>query len=1346
MRFNPKHLLLLLGGVFVAAYITLKPDASEPEVPQYDRPDLALEYEFKKTMDPKLGYPPIERLYEASKVQKSILGSMRSVSSTNWVERGPNNFGGRTRAVMFDPNDASVKKVWAAGVTGGLWYNNDITSAGSSWVKVDDFLSTLTVNNITYDPNNKNTFYFGTGEGWFGGGMLRGNGIWKSMDAGATWQNLTSTNGDDFAYIQKVMVTSTSTVLIATRGFNGGGGIYRSTDGGTNWTKVLNGAAADIEIVGEQIYASLGVFSTGSLHKSTDDGLTFTDITPAAEAQRIEIGTHPSHQSTVYAIASNGNNVIWFYRSDDGGTNWISLTIPKYLNSGNCNASSNDFTRGQAWYDLILGVSPIDSKLVIAGGIDLHRSADGGKTWEPISYWTSSCETLVHADQHNFIFRPGFPNQALATNDGGVYFVSDIRVAKSAGGPVFEARNLDYNVAQYYACAMRNEAGSHNFLAGAQDNGSHQFLNAGVNSTLEVTGGDGAFCFIDQNEGDLQFTSYVYNNYYYSRDGWLTVTGFGSGNDGTSFINPTDYNSNTNTLFAAGLGRAYYRYKIPTTGDAAPEEEEFKPGLGSGLIGAITVSPHDDDVIYAGMESGEIYKVTGVNGDAPVATLISNGTMAGFTSCVAVGADANTLMVIYSNYGVNSVWESKDGGTTWTSKEGNLPDLPIRWALYNPDNNNEALLASDLGIWSTTDLTDASVSWTPASTGLANVRCDMMRYRTSDGLVAVATHGRGLYTSDVFAKTSTPDFYPKAQVAYTGQPISFVNASTKATTFNWNFGNGATSTDRNPTYAYPATGNYTVTLTIDGNLTKQQTIAVLPHYSTDYLPVQGGDFESNTTDFASVTLAGSGFELGSSSVLGKAGTNSGTKAWVLAPTSDTYQRYSEAHLYSPTFNFSLSGVYTIEFYTQYAIEVEWDGFVLESTTDYGKTWSKVGDYLDATNWYNSIAIDHNGVFPPGKPFFSGTTSNAFVKKTVDVSSLSGNAAVGFRFVFKSDPFTEEAGVVIDDFKLTGPTSQTAVADFTVPTTAACAGEVIRIENKSTGNVTAYNWNFGEGAVPPTATGYGPFDVSYTSGGSKTVTLTATTATGNLTSTESFEVGILPIDQLVTTSGTTICNSESVEITLQNSEAGISYDLFLGGVKQGETTVSPGGELSWNTGALTVGSYVYTLKAFSGSCSRDLSQAVSVTVRAVPTVSIEVNGYNLRSSFRTASAYQWLLDGEPIVGATASSYVATASGSYQVLVVGSNGCEAVSTAVELSVLGFDDTESVSVYPNPTVGILNIQTNGSASIGVFDMSGRSVLATRNVDSKGSIDLSNLKAGYYLIRINNEGKVITHKVIKQ
>lgn len=155
-------------------------------------PNKYFENEWELTMDPVLGRPTPEKLALIKKRlhKEAISGSETGrvpgdALDNSWIERGPTNVGGRVRAIMFDPNDVSAETVFAGGVSGGLWKNTNISSSGSVWTRVN-IPDNLAVSCITYDPNNTNTFYVGTGESYVGGDV-NGDGVWKSTNAGLTW-------------------------------------------------------------------------------------------------------------------------------------------------------------------------------------------------------------------------------------------------------------------------------------------------------------------------------------------------------------------------------------------------------------------------------------------------------------------------------------------------------------------------------------------------------------------------------------------------------------------------------------------------------------------------------------------------------------------------------------------------------------------------------------------------------------------------------------------------------------------------------------------------------------------------------------------------------------------------------------------------------------------------------------------------------------------------------------------------------------------------------------------------------------------------------------------------------
>jgi hypothetical protein len=183
-------------------------------------PNKYYENEWELTMNPFLGRPTPENLEVIRKElldeRQRLLASGRvpgDAVDNSWVERGPTNVGGRTRAIMFDPNDPTRETVFAGGVSGGLWKNTAISNAGSTWTRVN-IADNLNVSSLTFDPNNTNIFYVGTGE-CYTAGDAGGNGVWKSINAGSTWTRVLGGVTGVTAFQSASNVTVNSPSLIA---------------------------------------------------------------------------------------------------------------------------------------------------------------------------------------------------------------------------------------------------------------------------------------------------------------------------------------------------------------------------------------------------------------------------------------------------------------------------------------------------------------------------------------------------------------------------------------------------------------------------------------------------------------------------------------------------------------------------------------------------------------------------------------------------------------------------------------------------------------------------------------------------------------------------------------------------------------------------------------------------------------------------------------------------------------------------------------------------------------------------------------------------------------------------
>ncbi|PID95181.1 MAG: hypothetical protein CSA95_00700 [Bacteroidetes bacterium] len=758
-------------------------------IPKLDRPDLAAMQNFLTVVDPKEKRVPRERLLAAYNTTKAREKHRDNgyLDSLTW-EIQPSVMGGRTRALMWDPNSSSGNRVWAGSVTGGLWYNNNIANEEEPWQSVDAFWANLSISCITYDPNNTMVFYVGTGEAETAIQTYRsssglGYGILKSNDGGETWDFLESTQ--EWAYVTDIQIRSENGVsviyaAVASGEYNGphqsapSDGLYRSEDGGVSWEQVLPNMTgsdtpytpADITmtangrlIVGTMpningeggatiLYSDQGTEGTWSVnetYKTLIEGGTSGYYLPG----RIMLAAAPSDTNRVYGIVAGGYLDTYPYyhcryviKSTNGGESWVNVSNP-----------SGGQWSSLAWHAFTVEVDPNDADKLYIGGLDEWTSSNAGNTWIQVSEWAlmyyGGGDDYVHADQHIIAYKPGSSSEAIFGTDGGVFYTDNAH----SSNPVFQQRNNHYNTLQFYSCAIKPVAGSPELLGGLQDNGSLWHNGAPVSIFDMVQGGDGAFCFFDENEPNYAYTSVYYNRYntYVNGQAYNYL-----GEETGTFVNAGDLDWKDNILFNNGVkytganAHKIHRYaNVPLIGSSS----YFTVPTGDvAYFSAITYSRHSDEgdpVIFVGTNAGKLFRVNNADAPNPQSSEITGTNFPiGNISSIAVGGSADTLLVTFSNYGVPSVWQTYDGGQTWNNIESDLPDMPIRWALYHPENSLQVMLATETGIWTTVNAAAEEVTWTPNTLGLGNVRVDMIRVRTADNKVVAATHGRGLHVAD----------------------------------------------------------------------------------------------------------------------------------------------------------------------------------------------------------------------------------------------------------------------------------------------------------------------------------------------------------------------------------------------------------------------------------------------------------------------------------------------------------------------------------------------------------------------------------------------------------------------
>ena len=538
-------------------------------------------------------------------------------------------------------------------------------------------------------------------------------------------------------------------------------GLFKSVNSGDSWSKLELAEAIpnDIEIGADNavwVATTNNSFGdeAGEIFSSTD-GTAFTLKHKVADGLRTQIAVSRTNASLLYVLVGTSSAPVEIIYTDDAFATTTSVSLPNDADNG---IPADDFTRGQAFYDLMIEVDPNNDNVAYVGGIDLFKTTDSGGTWEQISKWSNNNNlaslnvSQVHADQHALTFLNNSSSIMMFSNDGGVYYSND-------AGANITSRSKNYNTLQFYKGAIGQEVGANEkLLAGAQDNGSQLINNAsaGINSANEVTGGDGAYCFIDK-DNEYMITSYVYNNFYYLNYATgAQVYSIDSDSNSGDFINPSALDSNTNNLYTNGSSGTTYqinRYSLASTSatkyilsdallDAAPTV--FKP-LASTFF-------HKN--VMVGTENGKLFTIK-FNDSSATWTEITGANFVGSISSIALGDTEQEIYITFYNYGVSSVFYSSNGGASWQDKEGDFPDISIRAIMANPLNSNEVIIGTDLGVWGTDNFSDASPNWMQAYNGMKDVPVHSFDLRTADNTVLAATHGRGLFTGQFTSEPST---------------------------------------------------------------------------------------------------------------------------------------------------------------------------------------------------------------------------------------------------------------------------------------------------------------------------------------------------------------------------------------------------------------------------------------------------------------------------------------------------------------------------------------------------------------------------------------------------------------
>jgi hypothetical protein len=676
----------------------------------------------------------------------------------NWTCIGPRNINGRVRTMAIHPTDGNI--VIAGTGTGGVWLSRD---AGQSWTPLMHDEGSLSIGALAVhltDPSNPAgdfTIYAGTGEPtWWPG--YAGVGVLKSIDSGVTWTatgSLPAPGNTGFSAIvidpSSVTANPATTVLYAA---GNPGGLYRSSNGGANWTLMraatVQGVALDPAVPGGLYTAEAfaGIFRFDPLLTTWS---AFNAGFPGGFPQLIQIAIGKTAPHTMYAKL---DQTVYVY--DTGTSQWTSL--------GNHGGTT------YGYWNNVLEVDPVDSNIVVAGGISLERTYDGGTSWQNIGG--------LHSDQHAAVFDSSNHLNIYAGNDGGVYR-GTYSSPSSMGAWVKTSDGLivtEYN-------DVGTSLGPYDVVGGgSQDNGTSR--TAGGLTWDFILGADGGYFVEDPTDPYVQYAESQNGGLAKSTNGGASFFGASSGFPGGPWVtpillDPTSPVEPNRVLFAGGSSQVY------RTINSAGSWSASSPALGGEVL-ALALAPSSSAIVYTGTGVGRIWRSSDNGATVGNWVEITTGTVAGsaplpqraITDIIVHPTDPNTVYITFSGFDSATPTRpghvyrgvSADGGVTWmwTDVTSNLPDIPVNAIELLPSSPSTVYVGTDAGVFRTTN---GGATWGNFSNGLPSVIVSDLAMDDSGTLLRAATYGRGMWQIRLTSPCLDRDVYIRDSKLDTGESI-----------------------------------------------------------------------------------------------------------------------------------------------------------------------------------------------------------------------------------------------------------------------------------------------------------------------------------------------------------------------------------------------------------------------------------------------------------------------------------------------------------------------------------------------------------------------------------------------
>lgn len=739
----------------------------------------------------------------------------RAFKSLRWRSVGPYR-GGRVDAVVGDLHKPFL--FYMGSVNGGVWRT---TNGGQTWENLTDGKSDISsVGAITVAPSDANVIYVGTGESQLREDLTFGTGMYRSTDAGQTWQHLGLSDAQQITDIvvdprdaDRVYVSAIGHAF----GPNAERGVFRTLDGGKSWKKVLfvddSTGAQDLAIDPSNprvLYAALYKFQRtpwsmnagggkSGLWKTTDGGDTWTEISkapglPRSVLGKIGIDVSRANPRRLYASVEAPDSTGGLFRSDDAGASWERM-----------NDDARLWVRN--WYYSTVTADPKDENTVYVMNLTILKSIDGGKTFKEID--------VQHGDTHILWIDPADPKRMILGDDGGAAVTFD--------GAATWSSQQNQPTAQFYHVTTDDQF-PYRIYGAQQDNSAISIASRGdeggigIRDYFSVAGCENATIAPDPRDPNITYGGcYLGMLSRYDRrtrqERDISVTdinwdGYAAKDAPERFqwtfpivVSKHDprtiYATSQHVWRSRTEGASWERISPDlTVHDPATLERTGGPIHGEmtgaewyATVYAFTESPKQAGVLWAGSDDGLIHVSRDAGATWQNVTPPGYGRFTRTAHIDASAHDAGTVYVAANRYQQDDfapyLWKTSDYGRTWTRITNGIPRTAYtRVVREDPVRRGLLYAGTEYGVW--TSLDDGA-TWRPLQLNLPRVSVRDLRVQGND-LIA-ATHGRAFWAID--------DLSPLRQLAdsVTRKPVHLFQP---ATALLWAGGGGGNGTGENP--------------------------------------------------------------------------------------------------------------------------------------------------------------------------------------------------------------------------------------------------------------------------------------------------------------------------------------------------------------------------------------------------------------------------------------------------------------------------------------------------------------------------------------------------------------------